>query len=135
MYFWIKTVHVSTVTFTGTFFALRFYWMIARPALLQQTWVKRLPVVVDTTLLASGITMAIMSHQYPGVAPWLTAKLTALLVYIITGSIALKRGPTKRVRIFIGIFSLITLFYIISVALTRNPIPTAVLDVIVARFF
>lgn len=135
MYYWVKTIHVTCVTATGTFFALRFFWMITRPALLQKTWVKRLPVVVDTTLLVSGITMAVMSHQYPGVMPWLTAKLIALLVYIIIGSIALKRGPTRRIRIYAGIFALTTVIYIICVALTRNPIPTNILDVIVARFF
>ena len=134
MYYWVKTIHVTTVTLTGTFFALRYYWMITRPALLQKGWVKRLPVIIDTTLLASGITMAIMSQQYPGVAPWLTVKLTALLIYIIAGSIALKRGPTKHIRIYVGIFALSTLAYIISVALTRNPIPTGILDVISARF-
>ena len=135
MYYWVKTIHITTVTLTGTFFALRYYWMITRPALLQKGWVKRLPVIIDTTLLASGIAMAIMSQQYPGVAPWLTVKLTALLVYIIVGSIALKRGPTHRIRIYAGIFALTVLVYIISVALTRNPIPTSILDVIATRFF
>jgi uncharacterized membrane protein SirB2 len=134
MYYWVKTIHITTVTLTGTFFALRYYWMITQPTLLQKNWVKRLPVVIDTTLLASGITMAVMSQQYPGVAPWLTAKLTALLIYIIAGSIALKRGPTKHIRIYVGIFALTTLAYIISVALARTPIPTNILDVINARF-
>jgi uncharacterized membrane protein SirB2 len=135
MYYWVKTIHVTCVTVTGSFFALRFYWMITRPALLQKSWVKRVPVAVDTTLLISGIAMAIMSYQYPLVLPWLTAKLAALLVYIIAGSIALKRGPTRRIRIYAGIFALSTVLYIISVALTRNPIPSNILDVIAARFF
>lgn len=135
MYHWVKIIHVAMVATTGTFFAIRYYWMITRPALLEKAWVKRLPVIVDTTLLVSGITMAVMSQQYPGVVPWLTAKLTALLVYIISGSIALRRGQTRKIRIYVGIFSLTTLAYIISVALTRSPLPSNIFEVINARFF
>ena len=124
MYYpWIKLVHVTMVTTTASFFALRFFWMITRPALLQKAWVKRLPVVVDTLLLASGITMAVMTRQYPLEQSWLTAKVCALLVYIILGSIALKRGRTKQIRVAAGILALASVSYIITVALSRNPFP------------
>lgn len=124
MYYpWIKLIHITMVATTAGFFALRFFWMITRPALLQKIWVKRLPVAVDTTLLISGITMATMSHQYPLAQSWLTAKICALFAYIILGSIALKRGSTKQIRIVAGILALMSVFYIIIVALNRNPFP------------
>ncbi len=122
-YPWIKLIHVSMVTLTACFFVIRFFWMIKYPALLQQTWVKKLPPVIDTTLLASGITMAVLSHQYPLQQPWLTAKVTVLIAYIILGMVALKWGSTLRIRIIAGIFACASVGYIISAALTRNPFP------------
>ena len=54
------------------------------------------PHVNDTLLLTSGFGLAVMLGQYPCVNGWLTAKLVALIVYIVLGTVALKRGKTKR---------------------------------------
>ena len=40
-----------------------------------------------------------MLHQYPATHAWLTAKVIGLLAYIVLGSLALKRGRTKAIRI------------------------------------
>jgi len=122
-YPWIKLIHVSMVTITTCFFIIRFFWMIKYPGLLQRAWVKRFPPIIDTILLASGITMAVLSHQYPFQQPWLTAKVVALVAYIILGMVALKLGSTMCVRIVAGIFALASVGYIISSALSRNPFP------------
>ena len=55
---------------------------------------------------------------------WLSAKFFALLSYIILGSIALKRGRTRRVRIWAGPAAFICYLYIISTALSRSPLPS-----------
>ena len=65
--------------------------------------------------------MVVWSRQYPFVEPWLTAKLLALLLYIGLGTIALKRGKTKGIRIAAYVGALATFGYIVAVALTRQP--------------
>ena len=120
-YPWIKLIHVSMVTITTSFFIIRFFWMIKYPALLQKTWVKKFPPLIDTILLASGITMAVLSHQYPLQQPWLTAKVTALIAYIVLGMVALKWGSTMRIRIIAGILALASVGFIIASALSRTP--------------
>jgi len=67
--------------------------------------------------------MAVLTHQYPLQQPWLTAKVTALLAYILFGMVALKWGSTLRIRIIAGFFAFASVSYIISSALTRNPFP------------
>ena len=52
---------------------------------------------------------------------WLTAKVLALIAYIILGSIALKRGSTKAIRALAWVAALATFGYIVSVALTHDP--------------
>jgi len=122
-YYWIRELHIATVIFTIGFFALRFHWMLHRPQLVSNKWVKNLSVVNDTLLLCAGIALGLLSHQYPFATPWLTAKLLALLLYIVLGSMALKRARSRRQRTIYGILALATVLYIVSVALTRSPVP------------
>jgi len=122
-YPWIKLIHISMVTITTSFFIIRFFWMIKYPALLQKTWVKKFPPIIDTILLATGITMAVLTQQYPLQQSWLTAKVIALIAYIVFGMVALKLGSTMRIRIIAGIFALVCVGCIISSALSRSPFP------------
>ena len=122
-YYWIRQLHIATVVFSVSFFALRYYWMLIHSRREQQPWVRVLSVVNDTTLLIAGISLAWITRQYPLVAPWLSAKLVGLLAYIILGTLALKRAKTRRARLLSGLLALGSAGYIISVALTRTPTP------------
>lgn len=119
----LKTIHVSCVILSISGFALRGAWMLLGSPLLQRRLTRVLPHVVDTVLLGSAIGMAAMIRQYPFADAWLTAKLVALLLYIVLGSVALKRGHTKRVRALAFGGALLTLSYLVAVALTRSPWP------------
>lgn len=123
IYYWIKTLHISTVIFTVSFFTLRLFWMINRSGLVNRAWVRKLSQFNDTLLLIAGISLALLSQQYPFIAPWLTAKLIALLVYIILGMYALKWAKSRRNRIYFGLLALLCVGYMISVALTRQVQP------------
>jgi uncharacterized membrane protein SirB2 len=119
-YFAIKHLHVTCAALSGSLFLLRGFWMLQRPALLQQRWVKTAPHLIDTLLLASALTMVFLSGQYPFVQPWLTAKVLALIAYIVLGSIALKRGKSREIRAAAFIAALLVFAYIVGVALTRR---------------
>lgn len=122
-YLTLKSLHVGCVAVSYALFLLRGIWMIRRPERLRLRWVRTLPHVVDTVLLGSAVAMALMIRQYPFVAGWLTAKLLALLLYIVLGSIALKRGRTRNQRIAAWFAAQAVFFYIVAVALTRSPLP------------
>jgi uncharacterized membrane protein SirB2 len=96
--------------------------MIQDSALLKKKWVKILPPVIDTVLLASAIAQTIKISQYPFVQGWLTAKVLALVIYIALGMVALTYGRTKNIRITAWLGALFCFAYIVSVALTRNPL-------------
>ena len=121
-YLAVKHLHMTCAALSGSFFAVRGIWMMLDSALLQRRWVRIAPHIIDTVLLGSALTMVVWSHQYPFVEPWLTAKLLALLLYIILGTVALKRGKTKTVRIAAYAGALATFGYIVAVALTRHVI-------------
>lgn len=119
-YLAVKHLHITCAVLSGSFFMLRGLWMLGDSPLLQRRWVRVLPHGIDTLLLASALVMVFWSGQYPLAQSWLTAKVLALLAYIVLGSIALKRGKTKGARAFAGLAALAALAYIVAVALTRN---------------
>ena len=119
-YLTIKHLHITFAILSGSFFLLRGLWMLLDSPMLQRRWVKVVPHAVDTLLLASALVLVFWSGQYPFVQAWLTAKVLALIAYIVLGTIALKRGKTKGVRTFALLAALATFAYIVAVALTRQ---------------
>jgi uncharacterized membrane protein SirB2 len=120
-YLAVKHLHVTCAALSGMLFLLRGIWMLQGSVLLQQRWVKIVPHVIDTLLLGSALVMVFWSAQYPFVQGWLTAKVFALIAYILLGTIALKRGKTKQVRLAAFLAALLVFAYIVKVALTRQP--------------
>lgn len=121
-YLLLKHLHVTCVVLSGLGFCLRGLWMLRESPRLQRRWVRIAPHVIDSLLLASALSLAVLSHQYPFAQGWLTAKLLGLLAYIGLGTMALKRGKTKGQRtLFFGL-ALLAFGYIVSVALSRNPL-------------
>ena len=118
----IRAVHVTCVGTSYALFVLRGIWMMRSPGRLGRLWVRVVPHAVDTLLLASAITLALLSHQYPFRDAWLTAKLIGLLVYVGLGSIALKRGRTRAGRIAAWMAAQGVFAYIVLVAVTRRPL-------------
>ncbi len=78
------------------------------------------PHIVDTVLLASAVTMVWLLGLSPIAQPWLAAKLIGLVCYIGLGMVALRFGSTKKVRRIAFAGALVTLAYIVSVALSRD---------------
>jgi len=122
-YLSLKHFHMTCAGLSGALFLLRGAWMLRASAMLRQTWVRIVPHVVDTLLLASAVLLAVWSHQYPGQQPWLTAKLVALVAYIVLGVVALKRGRTRAVRVAAFAGALLVFAYIVAVAVTKTPLP------------
>jgi uncharacterized membrane protein SirB2 len=126
-YLLIKTIHMGSALTSISLFAGRGLWMFWRPQDLRRRWIRVLPHVVDTVLLASAILLAVVTWQYPGKDAWLTAKVAGLVVYIVLGTIALKRGRTQGIRAIAFVAALLTFAYIVAVAVTRQPWPFGLL--------
>lgn len=100
--------------------------MLTGSPLLQARVTKILPHLVDTILLVSAVWMTIIIQQFPFVNAWLTAKLMALVVYIVFGTVALKRGKTKGIRTLSLFGAVSVFFYIVAVALAHDPLANLV---------
>lgn len=121
LYAALKTLHVGCVATSFALFVLRGIGMLHFPARLAQRWLRIVPHMVDTVLLASAIGLAAMLGIDPATRGWLAAKVVGLLVYIVLGTIALKRGRTRSIRLAAFIGALATFGYIVSVAIAKTP--------------
>jgi uncharacterized membrane protein SirB2 len=118
----IKQIHQFTALLSITGFALRGFWMIQDSPNLQLRIVKVVPHINDTLLLISAITLAILTSQYPGSSNWLTAKVIALIIYILLGFVALRLGKTKSIRVTAWLLAIGCFGYIVGVAVSKNPV-------------
>lgn len=119
----LKIVHVSCVVLSISGYLLRGVWMMRESPWLRKKWVRIVPHVIDTTLLGSAILLTIQIRQYPFVQGWLTAKVLALIAYIVVGAVGLKYGKTRKVRIAAWLGAIVIFAYIVLVALTRQVLP------------
>ncbi len=119
----IKFLHLGSVLLSYSLFLLRGIWMLRASPVMQQRWIRIAPHLIDTVLLGSAIALAVMLGISPLSAPWLAAKIIALLLYIVLGAIAVRRGKTRRVRLTAWLAAQAVFFYIVFAALAHDPMP------------
>jgi uncharacterized membrane protein SirB2 len=119
----LKHIHIACVVLSYSLFLLRGIWMLRDSAMLSQRWIRIAPHGVDSLLLLSAIALAWQLGISPLSTPWLGAKIAALLLYILVGSIALKRGKTKPIRLKAWLTAQLIFAYMVSVAVTHDPTP------------
>ena len=118
----IRTVHIAAVMASGLLFLVRgaavhqgAAWAMAAP-------LRYLSYTIDTVLLTAALMLATIIHQFPFVQGWLTAKVLLLVVYVVLGSFALKRGRTRAVRTCCWIAALLVYLFIVSIARAHSPL-------------
>jgi uncharacterized membrane protein SirB2 len=122
----LRSLHIVTVHLTLALFLLRGFWMLTESPRLDARWVRIVPHINDSLLLFAAIAMLVVAGLNPLAQPWLLAKIIGLLAYIGLGTLALKRGKTKAIRVQALIAALAVFSYIIAVAITKQVLPGVV---------
>ena len=118
----IKWVHVAAVICSGLLFALRGGAQLAGARWTMAAPLRFLSYGIDTTLLTAALMLATILRQYPFVNAWLTVKVLLLVVYVVLGSFALKRGATAAMRLYCFLAALAVYLLIVSVARAHDPL-------------
>ena len=121
-YFTLKLIHQIAVALSLTGFVARGAASLRGAAWVRGRLAKTLPHIVDTVLLLSALLLAWQLRLSPGNASWLTAKIVGLLLYIGLGVLALRPGRPLAVRAGAWVGALAVFGWIVSVALTKNPL-------------
>lgn len=122
LYLIVKQVHVTSIALSFALFAARGLWVLSGRELPRHPVLRVLPHVVDTVLLTSALWLTTLIHQYPFAQGWLTVKVLGLVVYVVLGSLALKRAATLRLKGLAFIAACLVFGFIVSVARAHNPL-------------
>lgn len=118
----LKSTHIGLVLVSGGLFALRGALVLAGQSwAMAKPW-RMLSYGIDTLLLAAGVTLWVSLSLNPVASPWLGAKLLLLVLYIVLGSLALKRARTPAARRASYVGALIVYLFMASVASSRHPL-------------
>ena len=120
-YLQILWTHIGCVIASGSLFFMRGCMMLAGLPAANHIALRRISVAIDSLLLSAAITLTTIIHQYPFVQAWLTVKLVLLVVYIVLGVFALRRGRTRAIRATCFAAAMIVFLFIVSVARAHNP--------------
>jgi uncharacterized membrane protein SirB2 len=82
---------------------------------------RNLSVAIDVPLLLAGASLWALLGYHPMQQTWLGVKLVLLVVYIVLGSFALKRGRTRGQRLVFFIAALAVVLGMVGIALARHP--------------
>ncbi|MCZ7836677.1 SirB2 family protein [Atlantibacter hermannii] len=124
-YFALKHVHILTAFLSVSLFILRYWWQYRGSAMSTKRWVRIVPHVNDTLLLATGVALVMLTHFYPFTpqGAWLTEKLFGVIIYIVLGFIALgKRPRSQQVRWIAFLLGLVVIYIVIKLATTKIPL-------------
>lgn len=122
-YMALKHAHMMFALISIVLFMLRAWIAVPSPARIKSKVLKVLPHIIDTLLLILGVWLAVMMKYNPmGNSPWLAAKIIGLVLYIIVGTIAIKRGKTARQRLTATLAAIVIFAYIYGAAVTKSPL-------------
>lgn len=121
-YLLLRHVHIGCAIVTITLFVLRGGLMLTESPWQRNVVLRYLPHVVDTVLLTTALMLASVIHQYPFSTGWVTMKVVLLVVYIVLGSIALRRGRTRPIRVAALVAALVTIGFLVTVARAHHPL-------------
>ncbi len=111
----IKHAHVGLALLSGALFAVRGALLLAGPRWPNAAPVRYLSYSIDTALLTI-LPGALYANG------WLAVKVTLLVVYVVLGVFALRRGRTRRTRAICYVAALLVFSQMYFIARTHHPL-------------
>lgn len=128
----LRGLHMALAAASVGFFALR--WMaVLRAHDPAQAWpmrpgVRRSSSALDTLLLLAGAGLWVLMEHDPLREPWLLVKLLLLPLYVVLGTLALRRARTRSAKAWCGLAALSVVGLMALSAVTRLPLGLAALS-------
>lgn len=116
-----RWTHISLVLASGALFAARGAGVLAGTRWAMAPTIRRLSYSIDTALLAAAFALLFILDINPLAVAWLSTKIALLLVYIVLGTLALKRAPTLAARRLCFVAALLCYAFMLTVARAHHP--------------
>lgn len=118
----IKWVHIASIVASGLLFLLRgsLVWA-GKERLAMLAPLRFLSYGIDTILLSAALMLLTILPHAMYANGWLAVKLVLVVVYIVLGTLALKRGRTAHMRTFSFLAALAVYLAIFGIARAHHP--------------
>ena len=118
----IKHAHIGLALLSGGLFALRGLLL-----LLDVRWANAAPVryfsyTVDTALLTAAMMLLTILPSALYANGWLAVKVVLIVVYVVLGVFALRRGRSRRARAISYVAALLVFAQIYFIARSHHPL-------------
>lgn len=121
-YLQIKMVHIIAVICSGSLFFVRGLMLLNKKQIAMAASVRYLSYSIDTVLLTAALMLATMLPSAMFANGWLLEKIILLVIYIVLGSFALKRGRNQKNRAWFFIAAVSVYAFMFSVARAHHPL-------------
>jgi uncharacterized membrane protein SirB2 len=119
----IKAAHIAAVLISGVLFLMRGLLVQSGHArLAMAAWLRYASYSVDTVLLTAALMLATILPAALFANHWLSLKVALLVVYVVLGSLALKRAQSPRARKAAFIAAVCVYVTIIGIARAHHPL-------------
>ena len=118
----IKYVHLLMVILSGALFALRGIGVLAGARWPQALPLRWTSYAIDTTLLTAAMMLLTILPWAMFGNGWLGTKLVLLVMYVVLGSLALKRARNRRARAWFFAAAILVYLAIIGIAVAHHPL-------------
>lgn len=117
----IRTIHILAITLSGCLFAVRGLGVLL--GMRWPTWaaVRYLSYTIDTVLLTAALMLLTLLPAAVFGNGWLAVKLALVVVYIVLGVFALKRGRTRGRKALFYALALLVFATIVGIARMHSP--------------
>lgn len=124
MYTVMLYIHLTAIALSVLLFTSRFAMVMTNSAMINKKFFKITPHVIDTIMLASGISLIFITGFIPFTAGngWLTEKLTCVFAYLALGYFTLHHGKNKVFKTFAFLGAIGWLVLAAQLAITKTSI-------------
>ena len=122
MYFAIKHLHLLLIGLAVLMFMLRFYWLQTGSSRAASARTLRLSGWLNGLVVLSGVLLCMVLDLNPlnNAIPWLSEKLTAVLVVMFLAMMALRLARSNGIRWFAFLGALGWIFFIAKLAVQKQ---------------
>ncbi|MGL5213739.1 MAG: SirB2 family protein [Aeromonas hydrophila] len=122
MYFAIKHLHLLLIGLAVLMFMLRFYWLQTGSTRAASARTLRLSGWLNGLVALSGVLLCMVLDLNPlnNATPWLSEKLTAILVVAFLAMMALRLARSNGIRWFAFLGALGWVFFIAKLAVYKQ---------------
>ncbi|HAU4899070.1 TPA: SirB2 family protein [Aeromonas hydrophila] len=122
MYFAIKHLHLLLIGLAVLMFMLRFYWLQTGSNRAASARTLRLSSWLNGLVVLSGVLLCMVLDLNPlnNATPWLSEKLTAILVVAFLAMMALRLARSNGIRWFAFLGALGWVFFIAKLAVYKQ---------------